>query len=601
MVDTIKFSQFVSGGNLPNDVTTVGLNNTGSNTKFNNPWTFLAPGTTGDRPPPTAEIYYRLRFNTTLEVYEYFDPTVVMWIQLSGSGTGTVNPGTVNDIAFYAANGTAVSPIASAANAVLVSNAGQVPSMSTTLPTGLNIPGATITSSTAALLSGSVVAAPVAGTDITNKTYVDSLFASGVDEIIGTTNQVYANGVAGTPVSGNVTLSLPQDIALGSTPTFGGLTLTSIPLGASSGGTGNNTFTAYSVICAGTTSTGAFQNVSGLGTANQVLVSNGAGALPSWQSVPGVTPAALTKVDDTNVTLTLGGTPASALLQATSITAGWTGQLSLARGGTNANLTASNGGIFYSTATAGAILSGTATAGQHLQSGASSAPSWTTATFPSTATSTGTILRANGTNWVASTATFADTYTASNLLYSNGSNTVTGLATANSATLVTNSSGVPAWSSTMTNGQLIIGSTSATPTAATLTAGTGVSITNGAASITISASGGGLAIATISGTSQAAAVNTTYTALNSAQTTVTLPSTYAVGDIIVLIGATANTGGWVVTANTGDTIRVNNATTSAGGSVTSAAVAGQTISLVCDVANTSWVMMYTTSTTLTTS
>lgn len=47
-----------------------------------------------------------------------------------------------------------------------------------------------------------------------------------------------------------------------------------------------------------------------------------------------VTPAALTKTDDTNVTLTLGGTPATALLQATSITAGWTGTLSIARGGT---------------------------------------------------------------------------------------------------------------------------------------------------------------------------------------------------------------------------------------------------------------------------
>lgn len=52
----------------------------------------------------------------------------------------------------------------------------------------------------------------------------------------------------------------------------------------------------------------------------------------------GITPAALTKVDDTNVTLTLGGTPATALLQATSITVGWSSTLSLARGGTAAAL-----------------------------------------------------------------------------------------------------------------------------------------------------------------------------------------------------------------------------------------------------------------------
>jgi hypothetical protein len=57
----------------------------------------------------------------------------------------------------------------------------------------------------------------------------------------------------------------------------------------------------------------------------------------------GVTPAALTRTDDTNVTLTLGGTPATALLQATSLTLGWTGTLSTTRGGLGANNGAANG------------------------------------------------------------------------------------------------------------------------------------------------------------------------------------------------------------------------------------------------------------------
>lgn len=61
----------------------------------------------------------------------------------------------------------------------------------------------------------------------------------------------------------------------------------------SGGGTGNTTFTAYSVICAGTTATGVFQNVSGVGTSTQVLKSNGAAALPTWQSNAGVTGYAL--------------------------------------------------------------------------------------------------------------------------------------------------------------------------------------------------------------------------------------------------------------------------------------------------------------------
>lgn len=51
------------------------------------------------------------------------------------------------------------------------------------------------------------------------------------------------------------------------------------------GGTGNTTFTAYSVITAGTTATGPFQNVVGLGSSGQVLTSTGAGALPTWQAV----------------------------------------------------------------------------------------------------------------------------------------------------------------------------------------------------------------------------------------------------------------------------------------------------------------------------
>jgi hypothetical protein len=53
------------------------------------------------------------------------------------------------------------------------------------------------------------------------------------------------------------------------------------------GGTGGTSFTAYSVIVAGTTSTGALQNVSGVGTLGQGLISNDAGALPTWQNQTG--------------------------------------------------------------------------------------------------------------------------------------------------------------------------------------------------------------------------------------------------------------------------------------------------------------------------
>lgn len=50
------------------------------------------------------------------------------------------------------------------------------------------------------------------------------------------------------------------------------------------GGTGLATTTAYGLIAAGTTATGNFQQVSGTGTSGQVLTSNGASALPTWQN-----------------------------------------------------------------------------------------------------------------------------------------------------------------------------------------------------------------------------------------------------------------------------------------------------------------------------
>ncbi len=88
--------------------------------------------------------------------------------------------------------------------------------------------------------------------------------------------------------------------------------------------------------------------------------------------------AALTKTDDTNVTLTLTGSPTTALLHASNVAVGWSGQLGLTRGGTGNSLTASNGGIVYSDATDLEILSGTATAGLPLISGSSTSPTWGT-------------------------------------------------------------------------------------------------------------------------------------------------------------------------------------------------------------------------------
>ena len=67
------------------------------------------------------------------------------------------------------------------------------------------------------------------------------------------------------------------------------------------------------------TDTVGFRVISSLGEVKTVSTGNS------------ITPTSLTKVDDTNVTLTLGGSPTTALLQATSLTLGWTGTLADSR------------------------------------------------------------------------------------------------------------------------------------------------------------------------------------------------------------------------------------------------------------------------------
>lgn len=84
------------------------------------------------------------------------------------------------------------------------------------------------------------------------------------------------------------------------------------------------------------------------------------------------------------------------------------GVVPLSLGGTNAALTANVGGIVYSAASALAILNGTATAGQIIRSGASAAPSWSTATYPATAGTAANVLRSDGTNFLSAALAAAD-------------------------------------------------------------------------------------------------------------------------------------------------------------------------------------------------
>ena len=87
-----------------------------------------------------------------------------------------------------------------------------------------------------------------------------------------------------------------------------------------------------------------------LANSTRILVYNGADFILFGNVSTAVTPSALTKVNDTNVTLTLGGTPSASLLQAVSLTLGWTGQLAASKGGLGIDTSALSG---YGKVTAG--------------------------------------------------------------------------------------------------------------------------------------------------------------------------------------------------------------------------------------------------------
>lgn len=138
----------------------------------------------------------------------------------------------------------------------------------------------------------------------------------------------------------------------------------------------------------------------------------------------------------------------------------------------------------------------------------------------------------------------------------------------------------------LTNGQLPIGSTGADPSAATLTAGTGIGVTNGAGSITISSVGGGLTWTTVSANTSLL-INNGFVCTGGAALSFALPVSSSVGDVVAICldGSTS----WTITQAANQQIRFGaNATTlGIGGSLTSTSV-GDTITMVCSVANLKW-------------
>lgn len=137
----------------------------------------------------------------------------------------------------------------------------------------------------------------------------------------------------------------------------------------------------------------------------------------------------------------------------------------------------------------------------------------------------------------------------------------------------------------LTNGQLVIGSTGVSPVAATLTQGAGISITNGAGSITIAATTG-LAWSVITA-DQSAATGNGYICNKAGLLTLTLPASPTAGDIFAVTGI--NTAlGWKIAQNANQQIFFGTSSTTVGTGGSLASInTRDSVMLVCGVGGAS--------------
>jgi len=183
-------------------------------------------------------------------------------ITIASSASGTVNSGTINQLAYYAATGTAVSGLATANSGVLVTSGTGVPSIATDIPTAITIGTAYIYR-----VGGTDVSVADGGTGFSTYAVGDILYASATSTLAKLTavadgNVLRSAGVTTAPVYGKVRLSGAVTDITGTLPVGNG---GSAALGAN-----------LLVIGGGA---GAAPSTVASGSANQVLVN---GAPPSW-------------------------------------------------------------------------------------------------------------------------------------------------------------------------------------------------------------------------------------------------------------------------------------------------------------------------------
>lgn len=249
---------------------------------------------------------------------------------------------------------------------------------------------------------------------------------TGVTSVSGTLNRITSTGGT-TPVI-DISASYVGQSSITTLGTITTGTWNATVIDPTYGGTGVNNGSKTITLGGSLTTSGAF-------TSTFTMTGNTSVTFPTSGTLS-TTTGTVTSVSGTaaRITSTGGTTPVididaayvgqSSITTLGTVTTGtWSAtNIALNKGGTNASLTADNGAIFYSTATAGALLASTATANKALMSGASGAPSWSTPRFPNASATSRKIIVSDGTDWVASTETWAVPGTSGNVLTSDGTN-----------------------------------------------------------------------------------------------------------------------------------------------------------------------------------
>lgn len=317
-------------------------------------------------------------------------------------GTGSVNPGLINQLGYYAASGSTISGLTTANNGVLITSAGGVPSISSTLPNAVQDNITRLGTITSGIWHGTIIAGTYGGTGVNN--------GASTITIGGSVTFSGAFTFAGT-LTGNTAVTFP---------TSGTLAITSQLL--------VSPLTTKGDIWVWSTTNDRLPVATGDGKILQVSSGAATGLAYSTATYPSV-------ATSTGSFIYANGTNFVASTSLWPNTVGSAGKILISDGTNNIYSTP----LWPTTAgTLGSIV---------ISDGTNKINS--TSLWPNTVGSAGKIIRSDGTTNAYTTSTFADTYAVSTILYASSANTITGLATANSGVLVTSSGGVPSISSTL--------------------------------------------------------------------------------------------------------------------------------------------------------